>query len=188
MAIDRRRRLCDDSDVDFSLELGTSVLRRTPASLSALLFDLPDEWTKTDEGSGTWSPYQVVGHMTHIEECDWMDRTITILAEGGPHVFDPVDREAGFARFAGWPMFELLERFREVRSSNLEQLAELVSVDDLEQKGIHPTFGEVTLSQLLAAWVVHDLNHLDQIAKTLARQYREAVGPWREFLPIVDAP
>lgn len=174
--------------MDFSLDLGAAVLRRTPASLSALLLDLPTEWTESDEGPGTWSPYQVMGHLTHIEECDWMDRTTLILAEGGPHAFEPVDREAGFERFAGWSMAELLERFRAVRMSNLEQLAALVSIDDLERKGIHPTFGEVTLGQLLATWVVHDMNHLDQIAKTMGKQYRGAVGPWREFLPIVDAP
>ncbi len=174
--------------MDFTLELGTAVLRRTPATLRALLFDLPEEWTQSDEGPTTWSPYQVVGHMTHIEECDWMDRTTTMLAEGGPHGFEPVDREAGFERFARWPMADLLKRFDEVRTLNLGELTELVSMEDLGREGIHPTFGIVTLGQLLAAWVVHDLNHLDQIAKTMGKQYREAVGPWREFLPIVDAP
>jgi len=154
----------------------------------ALLSGLPEEWTASDEGPGTWSPYQVVGHLTHIEECDWMDRTTTILAEGGPHPFEPVDREAGFTRFAGWSMSDLLDHFGAVRASNLERLTDLVSVDDLGRIGLHPTFGEVTLSQLLAAWVVHDLNHLDQIAKTMGKQYRGAVGPWRAFLPIVDAP
>jgi hypothetical protein len=126
--------------------------------------------------------------MTHIEESDWMDRTEKILAEGGPHAFEPVDREAGFERFAGWSMTDLLDRFGEVRTANLERLAALVSVRDLEREGIHPTFGTVTLDQLLAAWVVHDMNHLDQIAKTMGKQYRDAVGPWRAFLPIVDAP
>jgi hypothetical protein len=183
-----RGRLCDDVDVDFTLESGTALLTRTPASLKALLSGLPEEWTTSDEGPGTWSPYQVVGHLTHIEECDWMDRTTGILAEGGPHPFEPVDREAGFSRFVGWSMAELLEHFGAVRASNLEQLTTLVSVDDLGRIGLHPTFGEVTLSQLLAAWVVHDLNHLDQIAKTMGKQYRGAVGPWRAFLPIVDAP
>jgi len=174
--------------VEFSLDRATALLARTPASLSALLAGLPEEWTMSDEGPGTWSPYQVLGHLTHIEESDWMDRTLIILQDGGPHPFEPVDREAGFSRFAGWSMTDLLERFREVRASNLEQLDEAVSEANLTRVGLHPTFGEVTLDQLLAAWVVHDLNHLDQIAKTMAKQYAAAIGPWREFLPIVDAP
>jgi hypothetical protein len=174
--------------VEFSLDRATALLSRTPASLSALLMGLPEEWTMSDEGPGTWSPYQVLGHLTHIEESDWMDRTLIILREGGPHPFEPVDREAGFARFEGWATTDLLERFREVRASNLEQLGRAVADEDLARVGLHPTFGEVTLDQLLAAWVVHDLNHLDQIAKTMAKQYTAAIGPWRAFLPIVDAP
>jgi len=163
-------------------------LSRTPAVLRALLVGLAPEWTSGDEGPGTWTPYQVVGHMTHIEEVDWMDRTSVILAEGGPHPFEPVDREAGFAKFDGWPLEDLLDHFGEVRASNLVQLRERVSLDDLERVGLHPDFGAVTLRQLLATWVVHDFNHLDQIAKTMAKQFRGAVGPWREYLPVVDAP
>jgi hypothetical protein len=174
--------------MDFSLERSTAVLLRTPDVLRALLSGLADVWVMSDEGPATWSPYQVVGHMAHIEESDWMDRTITMLAESEPRHFEPIDREAGFTRFEGWSMDDLLEHFRVTRSTNLEQLASLVSNNDLERVGIHPTFGEVTLRQLLASWVVHDLNHLDQIAKTMAKQYRDAIGPWREFLPVVDAP
>ena len=174
--------------MDFSLKLATAVLARTPDALSALLSGLGEEWTAANEGRDTWSPFQVLGHLTHVEESDWMDRTIKMLAESEPRTFEPVDREAGFARFEGWSMAELLEHFSELRAANLEQLAALVSINDLERIGIHPTFGEVTLRQLLASWVVHDLNHLDQIVKTMAKQYRDAVGPWREFLPIIDAP
>jgi hypothetical protein len=173
--------------MDFSLERSRAILVRTPVSLSALLLGLPEEWTENDEGPGTWSPYQVVGHMTHIEECDWMDRTTRILAESEPPALEPVDREAGFTRFEGWPLSRLLEHFGAVRASNLEQLNAVVTPADFGRKGIHPEFGEVTLSQLLATWVVHDLNHLDQIVKTMAKQYRDAVGPWRAFLPVVDA-
>jgi hypothetical protein len=178
--------LWDDGAVEFSLERGTAVLTRTPAVLRALLTGLPEEWTKNNEGPETWSPYQVVAHMTHIEECDWMDRAARILAEDGPREFDDVDREAGFARFEGWPMTDLLERLTEVRKSNLERLNALVSPEDLDRTGRHPNFGEVTLRQLLATWVVHDFNHLDQIAKTMAKQFKDTIGPWREFLPIVD--
>jgi hypothetical protein len=184
----RPKRACETGDVEFTLERSKALLTRTPASLSALLEGLPEEWTMSDEGPGTWSPYQVVGHMVHIEESDWIDRTRTILVEGEARNFEPIDREAGFSRFAGWPMTELLDRFRAVRASNLAELDSVVSADDLVRIGIHPTFGDVTLAQLLATWVVHDLNHLDQILKTMAKQYKEAIGPWREFLPIVDAP
>jgi DinB superfamily len=174
--------------MDFSLDLGKEVLRRTPDALRAMLSDLSGDWTAGDEGPDTWSPYQVVGHLTHIEECDWIDRTRVILEHGTGRVFEPVDREAGFARFRGWSVGDLLDRFASVRASNLEALDALVGVQDLGRRGVHPTFGEVTLGQLLATWVVHDLNHLGQIVKAMAKQYTEAIGPWREFLPIVDAP
>jgi uncharacterized damage-inducible protein DinB len=174
--------------LDFSLELGTEILRRTPDVLRAMLFDLSDDWTSSDEGSDTWSPYQVVGHLTHVEECDWIDRTRVILDHGTDRIFEPVDREAGFARFRDLKLSDLLDRFAAVRASNLETLELLVEVGDLGRRGIHPTFGEVTISQLLATWVVHDLNHLGQIVKTMAKQYARAVGPWRELLPIIDAP
>jgi uncharacterized damage-inducible protein DinB len=174
--------------MDFSLELGKSVLGRTPGVLRAMLAGLSDDWTIADEGADTWSPYQVVGHLTHIEECDWIDRTRVMLEHGTERVFEPVDREAGFTRFKDWSLSDLLDRFAAIRASNLETLETLVEIPDLGRRGVHPTFGEVTISQLLATWVVHDLNHTGQIVKTMAKQYTDAVGPWRAFLPIVDAP
>lgn len=174
--------------MEFSLEQGEEVLRRTPIAVRAMLSGLSDDWTTGAEGPGAWSPYQVVGHLTYVEESDWIDRTRLILEHGTGRVFDPVDREAGFERFKGWKLGDLLDRFDSVRNSNLRALEALVGAADLGRQGLHPKFGEVTLSQLLAAWVVHDLNHLGQIFKTMAKQYREAVGPWREFLPIIDAP
>jgi DinB superfamily len=177
-----------ETGMDFSLELGKEVLRRTPGVLQAMLADVSDDWVAAIEAPDTWSPYQVVGHLTYIEECDWIDRTRVILEHGTERVFDPVDREAGFTRFEDWKLNDLLERFGSVRTSNLTTLEALVGVGNLGRRGVHPTFGEVTISQLLATWVVHDLNHLGQIAKTMAKQYADAVGPWREFLPIIDAP
>jgi uncharacterized damage-inducible protein DinB len=173
--------------MDFSLEVGTEVLRQTPVALKAMLSHLSEGWIASDEGPDTWSPYQVVGHLLHVEECDWIDRTRWILEHGTEHVFRPVDREAGFTRFSDWKLRDLLDRFATLRASNLETLGELVESEDLGRRGLHPTFGEVTLGQLLATWVVHDLNHLGQIVKTMAKQYTQAVGPWRAFLPIVDA-
>ena len=174
--------------MDYSLGHGTEVLRRTPNSLRALLSGLPEAWTMGDEGPATWSPYQVVGHITHVEEVDWIDRTKIILEHGTSRVFDPVDREAGFLRFKGRSLEELLDRFAALRSGSVDALLTLVHEEDLDRRGIHPAFGEVSLRQLLATWVAHDLNHLGQIVKTMAKQYAAAVGPWREFLPIIDAP
>jgi hypothetical protein len=171
----------------FSLELGTEVLRRTPDVLHTMLSGLSEQWVMSDEGPATWSSYQVVGHLTHVEECDWIDRTRVILEHGADHVFDPVDREAGFLRFDGWSLDDLLDRFASVRRSNLASLDALVGDHELRQKGTHPDFGEVTLSELLSTWVVHDLNHVGQVVKTMAKQYARAVGPWRAFLPIIDA-
>ncbi len=174
--------------MDFALEPGKEVLRRTPDIVRAMLWDLSDGWIAGDEGPETWSPYQVVGHLTYIEEHDWIDRTRVILEHGTERVFEPVDREAGFTQFRGWTLPDLLDRLAAVRIANLETLDALIEVEDLQRRGVHPTFGEVTIGQLLATWVVHDLNHLGQIVKTMAKQYTEAVGPWREFLPIIDAP
>jgi uncharacterized damage-inducible protein DinB len=174
--------------MDFTLELGTAVLRRTPSVLRAMLADLSDDWIAHGEGGDAWSPWQVVGHLTYIEEHDWIYRTQVILAHGTEGVFEPVDREAGFTRFKGWSLRDLLDRFALVRAANLDTLSTLVATQDLERRGMHPTFGEVTLRQLLATWVAHDLNHTGQIVKTMAKQYGEAVGPWRELLPIIDAP
>src|SRR4030088_3450918 len=174
--------------MDFSLKLSKEVLRQTPVVLQAMLSDLSEDWIAGDEGPDTWSPYQVVGHLTHIDECDWIDRTRVILEHGAERILRPVDREAGFTRFKGWRLPDLLDRFAFVRTSNLETLAGLVKIEDLGRRGVHPTFGEVTLGQLLATWVVHDLNHLGQIVKTMAKQYTQAVGPWRELLPIVNGP
>jgi DinB superfamily len=173
--------------MEFSLELGQEILRRTPDALGALLPGLSDAWIDGDEGPDTWSSWQVVGHLAHIEEVDWIDRTQRILEHGTSRPFEPVDREAGFIRFEGWPIEELLARFASVRAANLDTLNALVGVQDLGRPGVHPTFGQVTLGQLLATWVAHDLNHLGQIVKALAKQYTDAVGPWREFLPILDA-
>jgi hypothetical protein len=173
--------------MEFSLEHGVEVLRRTPDALRAVLVDLADEWLHGREAPDAWSPYQVCGHLLHIEQSDWIDRTRVILEHGTSRVFAPVDREAGFERFAGWSVEQVLDEFAAARRSNLEELSQLLGPGDLERKGVHPDFGEVSLGQLLATWVVHDLNHSHQIVKTMAKEYTAAVGPWRAFLPLLDA-
>jgi hypothetical protein len=174
--------------MEFSLELGRQVLRQTPGSLQVLLSDLSGEWLFGDEGPGTWSPWQVVGHLTHIEEDDWIGRTKTILEHGTEGRLRPIDREAGFTRFKDWPLGDLLDRFASLRAANLAVLDTLVGEGELGRKGFHPALGEVTVGQLLATWVVHDLNHFGQILKSMAKQYGAAVGPFASFLPIVTAP
>jgi hypothetical protein len=164
------------------------VLSRTPAALTALVANLSDEWLHASEAPGAWSPYQVCGHLLHIEQTDWLDRTRVILTHGDDHTFEPVDREAGFARFAGWSVTDLVSAFSDARQANLAELDRLVTTQDLQRGGIHPEFGAVTLSQLLATWVVHDLNHLHQAVKTMAKHYTDEVGPWRAYLPILDLP
>ena len=124
--------------MDFSLELGTEVLRRTPDVLRAMLADLSDDWITGDEGPDTWSPYQVVGHLTFVEENDWIDRTRLILKHGTERVFEPVDREAGFARFVDWSLSDLLDRFAALRATNLKTLNELIAIEDLSRRGRIP--------------------------------------------------
>lgn len=176
-----------DKVMDYSLELATPVLRQTPLVLKAMLASLPDQWTSHSEGPDAWTPYQVVGHLAFVEE-DWIDRARIILEHGPNKTFEPIDREAGFERFRNVGLCDILEHFAKMRNSNLLLLESQVEPENLDRRGIHPDFGEVRLDQLLAAWVVHDLNHVGQIVKTMAKQYSVAVGPWREYLPIIDAP
>jgi DinB superfamily len=173
----------------FELAEARQILEGTPASLRATLGGLSDAWLDADEGEGTWTPWQALAHMTHVEELDWIGRIETILEHGTDEVLGPVDREAGFDRYAGWPVGRVLGRFAEIRSTNLERLdAFAIADDDLRREGRHADFGIVTLGQLLATWAVHDLNHQSQIVKTLAKRYREAIGPWRTFANVVDLP
>jgi hypothetical protein len=174
--------------MEFEVDSAREVLRKTPHVLNVMLADLPDVWLHGRESPDAWSPYQVCGHLLHVEECDWIDRTKVILEHGTTTVLEPVDREAGFARFAGWSVGDLLDRFASTRQSSLDELAALLGPGDLDRRGVHPDFGEVSLAQLLATWTVHDLNHVNQIVKTMAKQYGDAVGPWRAFLPLLDVP
>lgn len=172
----------------FTLELALPVLGQTPLVLEAMFSGLGEDWTSQSEDPGAWTPSQVVGHLTSIEESDWIDRTRVILEQDPHRVFEPIDREAGFKRYEGVNLPDLLQRFASLRNSNLRVLTSLVHPEDLGKRGVHPDFGEVRLDQLLATWVVHDLNHISQIVKTMAKQFSEAVGPWRANLPIIDVP
>ena len=169
----------------FNLDEAVAILERTPAGLGALLAGLPERWVRATEGDGTWSPYDVVGHLVHGERMDWLPRARHILA-GETRPFDPFDREAQFAEGRGGGMEELLATFTELRRENVASLVGMnLTSADLNRTGRHPELGEVTLEQLLATWVVHDLDHIGQIARVMAKVYAGAVGPWGAYLSIL---
>ena len=173
--------------MDFDLTAGTAVLARTPHTLRAMLAGLPPAWTDATEGPETWSAYVIVGHLIHGERTDWIPRARIILAQGPERRFTPYDRLAQFRESEGKSLTELLDEFARLRAENLTTLAGWHLTDaQLDLQGEHPEFGAVTLRQLLATWVAHDLGHIAQTARVMAKQYREAIGPWRAYLPIVD--
>ncbi|HEU4710499.1 MAG TPA: DinB family protein [Pyrinomonadaceae bacterium] len=173
--------------MEFQLDKAKEVLRRTPATLNALLGELPNDWVLSNEGPDTWSPYDVIGHLIEGEETDWIPRARIILEQGEARPFDRFDRFAMFEKSKGKSLVELLATFAQMRSESLRQLDELNLTPELLQKrGTHPVLGAVTLSQLLSAWVVHDLGHIRQIVRVMAKQYGDAVGPWTAFLTILD--
>jgi uncharacterized damage-inducible protein DinB len=171
----------------FELATGVVVLERTPVTLRTLLAGLPDDWTTATEGPETWSAYDVVGHLIHGERTDWIARAKIILAQGANRRFTPFDRFAQFHESQGKTLVQLLDQFAQLRATNLNILVGWKLTEaQLALEGEHPELGPVTLRNLLATWVAHDLNHLGQIARVMAKQYRDAVGPWRQYLPIMD--
>jgi hypothetical protein len=169
------------------LSMHTAVLERTPGVLRALLLDLPSAWADGTEGPGSWSPAMVVEHLAGEERANWIPRARSILEPGGPRALPAIDRVAPATRGDPRALAMLLEEFFVLRRENLSAVASWrLTQDDLEREGEHPEFGRVTLGQLLATWVAHDLSHLAQIARVMAKQQREAVGPWRAYLPIMD--
>lgn len=163
-----------------------AVLRRTPAALRALLSGLPSVWTASPEGPDSWSAFDVVGHLIDAEETNWIVRARLILAQGPDRRFTSFDRTRHLRRNRGRSLDELLARFETLRAGNLAELESWsLAPSQLSWTGQHPDFGAVTLGQLLAAWVVHDLGHLAQICRVMARQYHEAVGPWAAYLPVL---
>ena len=170
----------------FSMDSAVPVLRATPGVLRAWLTDLPDTWTQANEGPDTWSPYDILGHLIHGERTDWIPRLELVLAHGDSRAFTPFDRFAQFRESRGKTLGELLDTFSQLRHSNLTRLESLrLTPDDFDRPGLQPELGPVTLGQLQATRVVHDLNHLSQIARVMGRQYAETVGPWLEYLPIL---
>lgn len=169
--------------MEFDLTEGVAVLERTPRTLRALLDGLPMPWIHGTEGPDTWSPYVVMGHLIHCEKEDWIRRAEMVLAQGSLRRFTPLDRTAQLRERQDRPLSELLDEFADLRAKNLGILAGWQLTDShMALEGEHPEFGAVTLRQLLSTWVAHDLGHILQISRVMARQYRDAVGPWRAYL------
>jgi len=172
--------------MDYRLDDALPVLRRTPAVLRDLLRDLPGPWTRVTEGPDTWSPFDVVGHLVHGERTDWVPRVEHMLEHGDTVPFPPFERDAMFEASKGLSLAELLDTFASLRAANIERLVGLGLTDaDLTRRGLHPEFGPVTMAQHLSTWVAHDLGHIAQVVRVMARQYTAAVGPWRRYLSIL---
>jgi hypothetical protein len=172
--------------MDHRLEHTIALLERTPGALDELLRGLPADWTDRNEGEDSWSPREIVAHLSHAEREDWIPRARHLLEFGDTQPFPPFDRLGQRKAMEGKSMADLLEEFSALRAANLEALRSLnPSPADLERRGLHPSLGPVTLNELLATWAAHDLTHLHQMARVMAYQYSEAVGPFRNFLGVM---
>lgn len=172
--------------MEFELAPAIEILKRTPATLNSLLRDLPEPWLVQNEGPETWSPYDVIGHLIHGEETDWIPRAKIILEYGETRAFEPFNRVAMFEESKAKSITELLDTFAQLRAESLGELQAMnLTADLLNKRGRHPELGVVTLRQLLSTWVVHDLGHIRQVVRVMSKQYREAVGPWKAYLSIL---
>lgn len=172
--------------MNYDLHKSIQILERTPKVVRSLLQGLHEDWVHQNEGGDSWSPFDIVGHLVHGEKTDWIARTKIILQQGEQLTFETFDRFAQFEESKGKNIDDLLNEFEQLRKENLRTFIEFnITPDQYSLKGIHPQLGEVTLSNLLATWVTHDLGHIAQISRVLAKQYQDQVGPWQEYLPIL---
>ena len=171
----------------FQLDDALAILSRTPAALDAMVRGLPEPWLHADEGPETWSPFDVVGHLVAGERTDWVTRLRLILEHGDKHPFEPFNRTAMFEESKGKTIAELLDTFATLRAQNLETVRALqLEPADFARRGMHPSLGSVTLEQLLATWVTHDMTHMVQISRVIAKQFKDEVGPWREYIGVLN--
>ncbi len=174
--------------MQFKIPEATQILRRTPATVRAMVEAVPDGWLKATEGAGTWSCYDIIGHLIYGELTDWIPRARIILEHGEARAFEPFDRCAQFREDQTRPISALLDQFAFLRAENLTVLEGLqLTSDDLSRTGTHPELGTVSLGQLISSWAVHDLSHISQIARVTAKQYAHEVGPWRAYMSILKA-
>jgi hypothetical protein len=173
--------------MEFQLDHAKEILRRTPATLHSLLRHLPQEWALSNEGPESWSPFDIVGHLIHAEEADWVPRAKIILDYGEKGTFEPFNRFAMFEKSRGKSLGDLLDRFEWLRGESLKELESMnLTSQMLGKRGTNPDLGVVTLSQLLSTWVVHDLGHIGQVVRVMAKQYTEEVGAWQAYLPVLS--
>jgi hypothetical protein len=171
----------------FQLDDALAILSHTPAALDAMVRGLPEVWLHANEGPETWSPFDVVGHLVAGERTDWVTRLRLILEHGDKHPFEPFNRTAMFEESKGKTIAELLDTFATLRAQNLETVRALqLEPADFARRGMHPSLGSVTLEQLLATWVTHDMTHLVQISRVIAKQFKDEVGPWREYIGVLN--
>ncbi len=170
----------------FEINKAIEILKRTPLTIERLLDGISEEWLLNNEGEDTWSPYEIVGHLIHGEKTDWIPRTKIILSNLENKTFKPFDRFAQKKESQSKSISELLEEFKKLRTDNVEELRSLnINDTDLSKKGIHPELGEAKLKELLSTWVVHDLGHISQIARVMAKQFKDEVGVWKEYLGVL---
>jgi hypothetical protein len=173
--------------MQFDIDKSEEILRRTPGVLDALLAGLSDEWVMNNEGPDTFSPFDVVGHLILGDRVNWIPRARLVLSNSGENAFEPFDQSVINETDSGKTIEELLAEFRTLRASTLEALDNIhIDSNSLRTRSTHPAFGEVTLGQFLSAWVVHDLDHIGQIVRVMAKQYKEEVGPWKEYLRVLN--
>ncbi len=171
----------------FNINKSLEILQKTPAVLQVMLCELSDDWIKNNEGENSWSPYDIVGHLIHGEKTDWVERTKIILSDSKDKTFLPFDRFAQFENSKDKSLLDLLDEFAVLREENLKYIRRLeLNEKMLDKKGTHPEFGDVTLRQLLAAWTAHDLGHIAQIARVMAKHYKDETGPWVKYLPVLN--
>lgn len=170
----------------FEIDKATQILSRTPQVIEALLKGISDDWLMNNEGENTWSAYEIVGHLIHGEMTDWIPRAKIILSNSPNKTFEPFDRFAQQRQGKARAMTDLLEEFKKLRTKNIKELLSFkIDEKTLKKKGIHPELGEVNLKELLSTWVVHDLGHISQISRVMSKQYKDEVGPWKEYLGIL---
>jgi hypothetical protein len=175
--------------MDFCIKSDGEFLSRTPHVLRSLLHDLPDEWAYSNYGPGTWSPHEIVGHLVYGEQTDWIPRTRIILQHGPAVTFEPFDREGHAPLCRKQRLPELLDLFASLREQNVAALRSFaLTPQDMARRGSHPSLGSVTLGEMLATWVAHDLNHIAQVCKALAYQHKSEVGPWEQYMSILAPP
>jgi hypothetical protein len=173
--------------INFNLKEAIEILERTPTVLISLLSGLSERWIYNNEGGESWNPFDIIGHLIHGEKKDWILRAKIILEKGEEKPFEPFDRFAQFKDSEGKTLNGLLEEFAKLRNENIDVLKKLnLDENDFNKKGIHPEFGKVTLRQLLSTWVVHDLSHIKQISRVMAKQYKSEIGPWGTYLPVIN--